>query len=118
MAQVTVSTEDLELLIEIAREHGGRLGPIHDLCNEMCGKVLEAESIETTEALDEDLAYEPAPTPHNVQGGTVFGTVSTGYVGSSREFPICSLKEWELCSEEEANQLFQEALWEAIDAGY
>jgi hypothetical protein len=120
MVQITINTEDLEQLIEIAREHSnGSANCILWLSSEH--KIQLAESIEITDALDEDLAESVptrAPKPNNVQDGWVVGTVSTNKAGSESEFLVCSLQAWEECTEEESEELFLEALMNNINVGY
>ena len=55
-----------------------------------------------------------------VEDDTVMGKVSTNIIGSECTFPICSVEEWEELSEEEAEKLAMECLWESgmIDWSY
>lgn len=45
----------------------------------------------------------------------IYGHVSVGYVGCDRSFYICTKEEWDACTEEEQDQLFNDVLWENID---
>lgn len=119
MAQVTLSTEDALLLASyvINAEHDfPELGSEQDYVATLAKELKE--QAELSEERELAASKSPAPKPHNVKGGWVMGTVSTGYVGSTREFPICNLQSWEECTEAEAGEMFQEALWDNIDAGY
>jgi len=55
-----------------------------------------------------------------VEDGTVMGYVRTNKVGSDCEFEICSIEEWKELTEEEAEKLALDALWESgmIEWGY
>ena len=46
-----------------------------------------------------------------IEDDMVMGTVSTNKVGSETSFPICSVKEWILLDEFEADTLLVEAMW-------
>lgn len=55
-----------------------------------------------------------------IEEGCVMGYVETNRVGSRCEFQICPVDEWLEMSEEEAEQVALEALWESgqIEWGY
>ena len=62
----------------------------------------------------------PKITNEKIEDGFVIGYASTQKVGSECTFEICSVEEWEELSEEEAEKLAQEAMYESgvMDWGY
>lgn len=119
MAQVTLSTEDALLLASyvINAEHDfPELGSEQDYVATLAKELKE--QAERSEKRAVAASKLPAPKPYNVQDGWVVGTVRTNKVGSKVEFLVCNVKSWEECTEEEAEEMFLEALMENIDAGY
>lgn len=55
-----------------------------------------------------------------VENGVVMGYVQTNMVGSKSWFEICPLEEWEELTEEDAEALALEAMWESgkVEWGY
>jgi hypothetical protein len=53
-----------------------------------------------------------------IEDGDVMGTVKTNRVGSECKFSICSVEEWEELSDEEAQKLATQALFESGQIEY
>jgi hypothetical protein len=48
-----------------------------------------------------------------VKNGYVMGTVSTNKVGSECEFCVCTVKDYEQMTEDEAYEALERAMWES-----
>lgn len=55
-----------------------------------------------------------------IEDGMVMGHVSTNLVNSTCYFAICTVEEWEELTEDEADKMAQDALWESgqVEWGY